>query len=95
MNIKEKVLNVYPDAVLLQDSHNYGSQPGGQFQYIIVHNIPKEFICHIQNGIIIMDLESIIKNNFHVLSKWSSVSEEAWNSAWIQIEEKTQNIFTM
>jgi hypothetical protein len=89
MTNKENVLSIYPDAVVLGDTHNYGTEPGGVLPFLIIHNLPNEFRNQVKNDEITLDfthLRSKIKIN--PLSVWCRTIDAAWLNAWAQMQNK-------
>jgi len=92
MNIQEQIRNIYPNAVLIKDCHNYGKLEIN-LNYIVLHDvIPSENISSKINDEIILDFMQIRnKTEIHPLSTWQSTSEEAWQEAWRLIQSKMES----
>lgn len=93
MYYKNKVLHVYPNAILLRDHHNYGNPPGGKFNFIIIKNVPISFKEKIKNGILDTDYYvSFPTDKLCPLSHWCLTEKESWKDAWEKIEKKMVEI---
>ena len=90
MNIKEQVCKIYPNAIAIKDSHNYGKS-GSDLNYIILHNnFPSNIIKESKNEIILDFPHVRNKTEIHPLSKWCASYEEAWKSAWETLQDKME-----
>jgi hypothetical protein len=88
LKFQKQVCSVYPDAVVVKDSHNYGSQ-NSNLNFIILKAIPLEFLTTIINNEVVLDFPHIRnKIQIHPLSTWQENAKDAWQNAWEVIEKK-------
>jgi hypothetical protein len=88
IKVKEHVLKIYPDAKIVNDSHNYGKNNGALYSYILVSGLPKT------DGVIHMDMLHVIQDKKVIpRSGFCRCEEDCWNSAWNSILEITENAF--
>jgi hypothetical protein len=90
MTNKEQVLQIYPDAILLHDLHNFGSQEGGKFNLMIINNLPDFMKEKIVNNVVIIDSPFNCGDFLHPfpLSIWCKTEEECWKDAWFKIQQR-------
>ena len=84
MTDKERVLLVYPRAVLLRN-RNHWAEPSN---LILVDEVPQRLLQQLQSGIIDADKWVSWPPKMRALSNWVVSEEESWKDAWIQIQRK-------
>ena len=90
MREKDEVLNVYPDAIFLEDTHCYfGDGPGAKMPYMLCHAISKELKSHCVNNRVVVDWWNWRdKIHLYPLSAFHATEEECW----VEAAARVQNI---
>ena len=82
MSYKTKILDIYPDAIVIKDIHNYGSYVGNNKMYMILHKIP-----NFNDGMLITDFTQLSNVKIRPLSGWYNTEQDAWMGAWNNYQE--------
>ena len=87
--VKKKIISIYPNAIMVDDTHNYGSLQS--WRYILLSNPPKGKENDVQDGRLSIDYKNFWTRlePIHLLSDWHSTEDECWLEAWTKIEKKT------
>jgi hypothetical protein len=93
-NFKDKILNVYPDAFIIEDTHIYGQlEKGVQLPFILMMTgLPNMTILDRK---LKMDYFSYYNRNLlKPLSSWCATEDQCWKQAWEKLEIKLINILS-
>jgi len=90
MTDKQNVLQLYPNAFVLEDLHSYSHQPAADQRFIIAYCAEEVPELNITDGMVQVDgLRVWSQNRIQPLSAWSLSPDLAWNSAWTVMKEET------
>ena len=93
MNYRAKILENFPDAVILKDNHNYGGFLKSTPNFILVHKLPQNLQNKVKNDIIEVDYHSVWPTKIATLSSWKFSVDDCWTDAWKTVQNKMVSIF--
>lgn len=86
---KELVLEAYPTAILMRDTHNWGRSDAAVKPYVILYDLPKDAKFEYRDGVYEADYMAIFPQiSVRSIGEFQAAPEVAWEEAWISIQEK-------
>jgi len=87
--VKEKIISIYPNVVMMEDTHVYGVMKS--CKYILMSRPPKGKESFVQDRHLKLDYRNFWSalEFIHLMSSWRETEEECWFEAWETIEKLT------
>ncbi len=86
-SLKTKVLSAYPDAIMVEDTHNYGDY-GAALPFVLIRT-PVGNVEKIENGKMLIDWYKMYPRTIiKPLSTFCKTEEECYKDAWNRIMNK-------